>query len=91
MLNLFKNKKGGFTLIELLVVISIISLLSTIAGQQLNSARRKAQDAKIYTEMDQLKKAFELYRNDNGSYLGLGEDNDIFWCVLYQWIVVVKI
>lgn len=70
----------GFTLIELLVVISIISIISTVVLQQLNSARQKAKDTKIYTEMDQLKKAFELYRNDNGAYLGLGEQNDIFWC-----------
>jgi len=67
-------KNRGFTLIELLVVISIISILSTVVLASLNSARRKADDSKIYAEMDQLKKAFELYRNDNSGYLGEGEE-----------------
>ena len=38
------NKKG-FTLVELLVVIAIIGILSSVAVVNLNSARKKAQQA----------------------------------------------
>lgn len=66
---MFNNKRNkGFTLIELLVVISIIGLLSTVVLASLTSARKKAQTAKFVAEMNQLKTAFELYRNDNGQY-----------------------
>lgn len=74
------KQKSGFTLIELLVVISIISLLSSIVLTSLNSAKRKAQDAKVYTESDELKKALELYRSDNGKYPG--GDVDSFYCTV---------
>ncbi|MFA6430076.1 MAG: prepilin-type N-terminal cleavage/methylation domain-containing protein [Candidatus Paceibacterota bacterium] len=60
--------KKGFTLIELLVVISIIGLLSSVVMAGLVSARQKANATKIVAEMNQLKTAFELYRNDKGKY-----------------------
>jgi type II secretion system protein G len=68
MLKLHKNK--GFTLIELLVVISIIGLLSVIVISSLSSAKVKAQNTKFIADMNQLKMAFELYRNDKGFYPG---------------------
>jgi len=58
----------GFTLIELLVVISIIGLLSSVVLASLSSARQKAKAVKIVAEMNQLKTALELYRNDKGKY-----------------------
>lgn len=64
-----KNNRG-FTLIELLVAISIIGLLSTVVLASLTSARKKAEAAKFLAEMDQFKKALELYRTDNGMYPG---------------------
>lgn len=62
------NGQKGFTLIELLVVISIIGVLSTIAMTSLNSARAKARDAKRQSEIDQIRKALELYYADNNQY-----------------------
>lgn len=64
-----KNNKG-FTLIELLVVISIIGLLSTVVLAGLTTTRKRAQETKFLAEIDQLKKAFELYRTDKGFYPG---------------------
>lgn len=61
-----KNK--GFTLIELLVVIAIISLLTSVILASLKSARLKAQDAKIVSELHQIETSLELYYNDNGKY-----------------------
>ena len=61
-----KNK--GFTLIELLVVIAIIGILSSVVLASLNSARRKARDARRVSDMGQLQLALEMYYNDNTAY-----------------------
>jgi prepilin-type N-terminal cleavage/methylation domain-containing protein len=58
--------KKGFTLIELLVVISIISLLSSIILYSISDARIKAQDTKMIAEAQEVEKAIQLYKQDNG-------------------------
>lgn len=63
-----KNNAQGFTLIELLVVVAIIAILSTAVLVSLNSARAKARDARVKSEMQQLKSAMELYYNNFGGY-----------------------
>lgn len=60
--------KKGFTLIELLVVISIISLLSSVVLSSLNSARIKARDVRRMQDLGQIRRALELYYDDNGRY-----------------------
>jgi len=61
-------KRTGFTLIEILVVIAIIASIIAIAIPNYLSARHRAQDIKIKTEMSELKKALRLYYNDYNSY-----------------------
>ncbi len=63
-----RNFSGGFTLIELLVVVSIISLLSSIVLSSLNSARIKAKDAVIKSELNQAATLMNLHYNDAGNY-----------------------
>ncbi len=58
----------GFTLIELLVVIAITGLLASIVLVSLNSARKKARDARRIADLQQIKKALELYYSNNGHY-----------------------
>jgi prepilin-type N-terminal cleavage/methylation domain-containing protein len=53
----------GFTLIELLVVIAIIGILSSVVLVSLNTARSKGKDARIQTEVSQIRAALETSYN----------------------------
>lgn len=61
---------SGFTLIELLVVIAIIGVLASAVLASLEQAREKARDATRIATVDQIAKALELYRSNNGDYMG---------------------
>lgn len=56
-------KKRGFTLIELLVVISIIGILATLLIANIGGVRERARDAKRKSDLNQIQKALELYKN----------------------------
>lgn len=60
----------GFTLIELLLVIAVIAILiGIIAGLVMNS-RSRAQNARLQTDLKQLRILSESYSNQTGSYAG---------------------
>ncbi len=63
--------RQGFTLIELLVVIAIIGLLSSIVFASLDSARKKAKDATIKSEVAQMRKLMDFVYDDTGSYASM--------------------
>ena len=54
----------GFTLIEILVVLAIIGVLTTIALPNFMGARQRARDAVRKSDIRQIQKALELYKND---------------------------
>ncbi len=65
----FRTYKQGFTLIELLVVIAIIALLSTSAAVAVNTVRVKARDTKRLSDLKQMAKALELFRDSDLDYM----------------------
>lgn len=58
------NNKG-FTLIELLVAMGIVAVLTGMAAFNFNQSRVRARDVQRKSDLSQLQKALELYRNDN--------------------------
>ena len=69
--------KKGFTLIELLVVVLIIGILSAVALPMYQSAVRKARLTNLWTQINALEKAQEIYYLTNGTYAENLEDLDI--------------
>src|SRR4030042_2337094 len=63
--------KKGFTLIELLVVIAIIGILASIVLVSLSGARNRARDARIQSDLTQLRSFAELIWTSDNSYAGL--------------------
>lgn len=61
--------KHGFTLIELLVVISIIGILASLGLASYGKAQEKSRDSRRKTDLDAMKKALELSKQDTpGAY-----------------------
>lgn len=59
-----KNFQSAFTLIELLVVIAIIGGLSGVLLPNFMGARERARDAQRKSDVKQIQKALELYKQD---------------------------
>ncbi|MFW5782728.1 MAG: prepilin-type N-terminal cleavage/methylation domain-containing protein [Candidatus Muiribacteriaceae bacterium] len=59
----------GFTIIEIMIVVIIISILVYFATLNLSGNRRNAEEARIMSDLANLKKAFSLYAmSENGRY-----------------------
>lgn len=58
---------SGFTLLELLVVIAIISIISAVVVTNLNTARAKANDSRVRSELVAVSQAINVYANTESS------------------------
>ena len=62
--------RKGFTLIELLVVIAIIGILATLVITQVAGAQIRARNSNGKSDINQMGKAIELFKNDDSNGAG---------------------
>jgi prepilin-type N-terminal cleavage/methylation domain-containing protein len=62
------HPRQGFTLIELLVVISIIGIIISLSFVGFSETRKSARDSKRKADLEQIRSALEMYRNEEKSY-----------------------
>lgn len=68
----FSIEASGFTLIELLVVISILGILASLLISNVTGARERARDSQRKSDLQQIKEALRMYKNDFGGYPATG-------------------
>lgn len=69
MASLTSLKRKGFTLIELLVVITILGVLAGLTLASYGGTQERARDSKRKTDLDAIRKALELSKQDStGAY-----------------------
>lgn len=69
-------------MIEIIIVLAILAIVMTIVMLAFNPLKylRNSRDSKRKSNLDQLKKAFYLYKNDFGIFPESNEDNEIIAC-----------
>jgi prepilin-type N-terminal cleavage/methylation domain-containing protein len=66
-------ERRGFTLVELLVSMAVIAILSTVVYATMSSVRAKARDTERISELEQLRVAFRLLKDQTGAYPSVKE------------------
>jgi type II secretory pathway pseudopilin PulG len=67
---LYMRRYGSqaFTFVELLVAVSIIIILSVIVYTSINTSRARTADVAIQQNLDQIRTASVIYRDNHGNY-----------------------
>ena len=72
----YRYFSSGFSLIELIVVAAIIIVLATIGLVNYQSSSRNSRNAKRKSDLESVRQALVLYRNDNSTYPDPVEDGN---------------
>jgi len=67
---------SGFTLIEILLVVVIISILASFVAVAARSARDRARNSRIETDLVQVRPQAVMIKNNTDSYIDLCDLND---------------
>lgn len=79
---MYKSKlQRGFTLIELIVVVGIIGLLATIVLVATSESREKGRNSTRISQIQEYRKAFELYYSEAGNYPVYGAGASAVMCL----------
>lgn len=65
---MFEQKQKGFSVVEILVVVGIIGLLLTGLVLALNSKQKEIRDIKRVNDIQTLRNAIEVLKNEKGGY-----------------------
>lgn len=79
---LFKREQSqGFTLVELIIVVGIIGILGAIVLAALGSSREEGRNAARVSQLQEYRKAFELYYTEAGQYPTFGAGVSAVMCL----------
>lgn len=62
--------KRGFTLIEILVAVMIFAVVASIVVVNFRAANRRARDGRRQSDLEKIRTALEVYREENDEYPG---------------------
>jgi len=69
------KNKNGFTLIELMVVITIIAVITAVGIVSYSASSLKSRDGRRMADIEKIRLALELYKQDKGVYPPATADN----------------
>lgn len=79
--DLKRNIESGFTMIELLLVMGIIAILSVISFSSFMASLSKGRDTTRKSDINQLRKALEVFNGHFGTYPVSDPDHAIVGCL----------
>lgn len=79
MSDIIRQKRNGFTIVELLIVIVVIAILASISIVAYNGVQQRANEARLSSDINGIKKGMELYKLDKGKYPSCNSGGDCWF------------
>jgi len=67
----------GFTLVELIVVVTIIMVITVVGVVSFVGVNKRSRDSRRVADLEKIRIALEIYRQENGSYPEDGDLSDL--------------